>query len=77
MTDRFGEGGDKENARTIRQTSGGKGVGRRISGGVGGMIGQASFGRWGWVLLGRGMGGVKTGDADGGGGYRVRGANDG
>ncbi len=31
MTDRFGEGGDKENARPIRRTSGG-------------MIGQASLG---------------------------------
>ena len=59
MKDRFGEGGDKENARTIRQTSGGKGVGRRISGGVGGMIGKASLGMiWGGVgAFGEGNGG--------------------
>ena len=57
MKDRFGEGGDKENARPIRQTSGGKGVGRRISGGVGGMIGQASFGRGGVGAFGEGNGG--------------------
>ena len=62
MKDRFGEGGDKENARPIRQTSGGKGVGRRISGGVGGMIGQASLGRgWGGCFWGGEWGGENWG----------------